>query len=92
MLTRAQQQAHMRLASLPRTVHLRPDRSVDSVARSQAAATTRRLNGTPVKNAPFNVVPEEKRAAGRAPSPRGKARAGIKHGQPGKRAFEKGAA
>lgn len=92
MLPPAQQQAHMRLASLPKTVHFRPERSVDSVGRAEAVAVTKRLNGTAVKGEGFNVVPAEKRAANRLPSPLGKARAGIKHGQSGKRAFEKGVA
>jgi|GEM_PF-5898404 len=92
MLSQAQQQAHMRLASLPKTVHFRPERVVDSVARAESAATTMRLRDSAHKHEGFNAVPTQKRAAGRAPSPLGKARAGIKHGQPGKRSYEKAGA
>jgi len=94
MLSREQQQAHMRLASLPRTVYLRPNGSVDSSARSMKSAITRRVNAVAGRPAePVTIVSIETRiAAGYTPPNRGKSRAGIKHAQPGKRAFEKAGA
>ena len=54
MLTPAQRAAHARLAALPATRHYRKAKDMDAVHRevSEAAARTRRMNGTDYKQAP----------------------------------------